>query len=123
MALLMAIQNGHLEAATLLIGTGEGLLYTNESNATILHWAARMGQSTICQQLLEKGLPLTAKDLDDQTALDWAMRSNDEVTINLLLKGGQNFMRQETANLQSLHFARGQVISTRSKSSTNKEAV
>ena len=104
-ALLMAIQNGHSEAANLLIDIGEGLSYTDETNATVLHWAARTGQSAICRQLLEKGASLGAKDQDDQTALDWAMRGNDEITINLLLKGGKNFTRQETANLQSLHFS------------------
>lgn len=104
-ALIMAIQNGHTEAANLLIKTGEGLSYTDEKNATVLHWAARMGQSAICQQLLEKGASPGAKDQNDQTALDWAIRGDDELTINLLLKGGKNFTRQETANLQSLHFS------------------
>lgn len=104
-ALILAIQNGHFEAANMLISTGEGLSYTDENNATVLHWAARMGQSTLCQKLLEKGASVGAKDLDDRTALDWAMRGDDELTINLLLKGGKNFTRQETANLQSLHFS------------------
>ena len=104
-ALLLAIQNGHSEAANLLIDTGEGLLYTDNKNATVLHWAAKMGQSSICQRLLDKRVPLDAKDLDDQTALDWATKGDDERTINILLKGGKNFTRQETANLQSLHFS------------------
>ncbi|KAL9614083.1 MAG: hypothetical protein Q9167_001437 [Letrouitia subvulpina] len=104
-ALLMAIQNGHSEAAKLLIQNFEGLTYRDESNATVLHWAARMGQAPICQLLLEKGVFLGAKDQDDQTPLDWAMRGNNEQTINLLLKGGKHFTRQETANLQSLHFS------------------
>ena len=104
-ALLLAIQNGHSEAANLLIDTGEGLLYTDNKNATVLHWAAKMGQSSICQRLLDKKVPLDAKDWDDQTALDWATKGDDERTINILLKGGKNFTRQETANLQSLHFS------------------
>ena len=104
-ALLLAIQNGHSEAANLLIDTGEGLLYTDSKNATVLHWAAKMGQSSICQRLLDKRVALDAKDLDDQTALDWAIKGDDEQTINILLKGGKNFTRQETANLQSLHFS------------------
>ena len=104
-ALLLAIQNGHSEAANLLIDTGEGLFYTDSNNATVLHWAAKMGQSSICRRLLEKRVPLDAKDQDDQTALDWVMKGNDELTINLLLKGGKDFRRQETANLQTLHFS------------------
>ena len=104
-ALLLAIQNGHSEAANLLIDTSEGLFYTDSKNATVLHWAAKMGQSSICQRLLDKRVPLDAKDQDDQTALDWAMKGDDELTINLLLKGGKIFTRQETTNLQSLHFS------------------
>ena len=104
-ALLSAIQNGHIEAAQALIEAGDGLMYTDERGATALHWAAKMGQSTICQLMLEKGAVATSKDVDDQTPLDWAMKSDDEGTINLFLKGGKNFTRQETSNLQSLHFS------------------
>lgn len=104
-ALLMAIQNSHLEAADLLIHTSEGLYYTDDDGATVLHWAARMGQTTICQSLLQKGLSSSAKDQNGLSALDWAMKGDDELTINLLLKGGKNITHQDTANLQSLHFS------------------
>ena len=104
-ALLMAIQNGHVEAANLLVDTGEGLTYRDVDNATVLHWAAKMGQSALCQRLLDKGVYKDAKDQNDQTALDWAMRGDDELTINVLLKSGRTFTRQETANLQSLHLS------------------
>ena len=33
------------------------------------------------------------------------MGGDDGLTINILLKGGKNFTRQETANLQGLHFS------------------
>lgn len=104
-ALLLAIQNGHTEAANLLIDRGEGMTYTDDNSATLLHWAARMGQSSICQRLLGKGVSLGAKDNEGQTALDWAMKGNHELTINMLLRGGKNITRQETANLQSLHLS------------------
>ncbi|KAL8789823.1 MAG: hypothetical protein Q9195_006658 [Heterodermia aff. obscurata] len=104
-ALMVAIKNGHEEAATLLIKAGEGLLYVDEDNATLLHCAARAGQSTMIKLLLEKGLSLNSKDNDGRTALDYATAGNDELTINLLLKGGKEISRQETANIQSLHFA------------------
>ena len=103
-SLLMAIQNNHFEAANLLIETGEGLSYTDENNATVLHWAARMGQSTMCQQLLEKGVSLGNQDHDGRTALEWAMRGDDEITINLLLKEDKSSRRQ-TTNIQTLHFS------------------
>lgn len=104
-ALLLAIQNGHTEAANLPIDRGEGMTYIDETRATLLHWAARMGQSPICQRLLEKGVSPGAKDDDGQTALDWAMKGNHELTINMLLKGGKSVTRQEAANLQSLHLS------------------
>lgn len=104
-ALMLAIKNGHSEAAAILIEAREGLTHKDEQNATVLHWAAKMGQAQLCQTLLEKGVFLAAKDENDQTALDWAMRGDDENTINVLLRGGRTFTRQETANLQSLHFS------------------
>jgi len=73
-ALLLAIQNGHTEAANLLINMVEVMTYTDENSATLLHWAARMGQSSICRKLLGKGVSLGAKDDDGQTALDWTMK-------------------------------------------------
>lgn len=103
-ALLVSIKNGHEEAATLLIEAGEGLFYVDGDHATLLHYAARAGQSTIIKLLLEKGLSLNSKDKDGRTALDYATAGNDELTINLLLKGGKESNRQETANIQSLHF-------------------
>ena len=58
----------------------------------------------MCQQLLEKGVSPGNKDHDGQTALDWAMRGDDELTINLLLKEDKSFRRQ-TANIQTLNFS------------------
>ena len=46
---------------------------------------------------------MDVKDHDGLTALDWAMKGDDEKTINVFCKRGPNFIRQETANLQSLH--------------------
>ena len=103
-ALLISIKNGHEEAATLLIEAGEGVFYLDDDDATLLHHAARAGQSSIIKLLLAKGLSLNSKDKDGRTALDYATAGNDELTINLLLKGGKEINRQETANIQSLHF-------------------
>ena len=103
-ALLVSIKNGHEEAATLLIAAGEGVFYLDEDDATLLHHAARAGQSTIIKLLLEKGLSLNLKDKAGQTALDYATAGNNELAISLLLKGGKEINRQETANMQSLHF-------------------
>lgn len=103
-ALLMAIQNGHTEAAILFIDTGEGLTFTDDNNATVLHWAAKAGLHDVCHKLLERGISQSAKDNEGQTALDWAIRGDDELTINLLLKVG-SVNRQDTANIQSLHFS------------------
>ncbi|QLI67461.1 uncharacterized protein G6M90_00g052210, partial [Metarhizium brunneum] len=104
-ALVMAIQNGHVEAANILIETKEGLLYEDENGATPLHWAAKGGHSSICQTLLQHGAKPNARNLALETALDWAMDGGDERTINLLLKGDKKFSRLDTLNLQSLHFS------------------
>ena len=103
--LLLAMRNGHQEAAALLIELGEGLDYVDENKATLLHCAAKAGQSALIKMLLEKGVSISARDLNGQTALDYAMAGHDETTINLLLRGGKEITRQETANIQSLHFS------------------
>ena len=104
-AIMVAIRNGHQEAAAILIDTGEGLDYLDENKGTLLHCAARNGEADLVKKLLDRGMSLTEKDQDGQTALDYAMMGNDESTINLLLHGGQKATRQETANIQSLHFS------------------
>ena len=104
-ALFMAIQNGHQQAATFLIETGDGLDYSDGDGANLLHCAAKAGQSDLIRQLLEKGLSLNAKDNDGRTPLDCAITANDEATINLLLRGGKELTRKETTNIQSLHFS------------------
>ena len=104
-ALIMAAQNGHVEAATLLLEAGEGLSYTDEKDATALHHAAKSGLSTVVKMLIERGADQEARDQDGKTALDYAMESNNEPTIDVLLKRGKNMNKQGTADLRSLHFS------------------
>jgi ankyrin repeat protein len=104
-ALVMATQNGHVEAATLLIENGEGLLYADDKGATALHHASRSGLDTVVKLLLQKGAKQEARDHNGKTALDYAMESNHEPTIDLLLKRGKNANKQGTADLRSLHFS------------------
>ena len=110
-ALLMAIQNGHVEAAAALIEHKEGLAYTDDNGATPLHWAAKGGHAATCRLLIQHGAYLSAttkrqaSGAKGETPFDWALQSGDETTINILLKGNKSFTRVDTVNLQALHFS------------------
>jgi len=104
-AILMAIKNGHGDAAKYLIDSEHFGEYKDENGATLLHWAAKYGQASVVEKLASKGASLNDKDADGRTPLDYALGSNDEETINLLLKGGKHINRQDTVNIQTLHFS------------------
>ncbi|KAK7185141.1 hypothetical protein DPSP01_000745 [Paraphaeosphaeria sporulosa] len=104
-AIMMAIKNGHVDAAKYLIESEHFEEYKDVDKATLLHWAARYGQASVVEKLVSKGMSLNDKDIEGRTALDYALDSNDEDTINLLLKGGKQINRQDTVNIQTLHFS------------------
>ena len=104
-AILMAIKNGHGDAAKYLIESEYFEEYRDENNATLLHWAAKCGQASIVETLASKGINLNDKDAEGRTPLDYALDGNDEDTINLLLKGGKHISRQDTVDIQTLHFS------------------
>jgi ankyrin repeat protein len=102
---MMAIKNGHEDAAKYLIESEHFEEYRDENNATLLHWAAKYGLASVVEKLASKGINLNDKDAEGRTPLDYALDSNDEDTINLLLKGAKHISRQDTVNIQSLHFS------------------
>lgn len=104
-AIMMAIKNGHTDAAKYLIDSEHFEEYSDEKNATLLHWAAKCGQASIVKQLTSKGMDLNEKDTDGRTALDYAFDSNDDDTINLLINRGKHMSRQDTANIQTVHYS------------------
>lgn len=104
-ALIAAIQNNHVEAAKLIINNKEGLQYRDDQGAMPLHWAARRGHVSICQELLQLGVPLNEENAARETALDWAMEGGDDATINFLLKGEKQYTRVDTLDMQSIHFS------------------
>lgn len=104
-AIMMAIKNGHGDAAKYLIESEHFEEYRDENNATLLHWAAKYGHASVVEHLASKGINLNVKDVEGRTPLDYALDGNDEDTINLLLKGGKHMSRQDTVNIQTLHFS------------------
>jgi ankyrin repeat protein len=54
----------------------------------LLHYAARYDYPRMVQLLLDHGVPINSVDRDGETALDWAMRSNNRATMKLLRKAG-----------------------------------
>ncbi|CAI6303043.1 unnamed protein product [Periconia digitata] len=104
-AIMMAIKNGHTDTAKYLIESTPFDEYRDDNDMTLVHWAAKLGQAIVVEELARKGASLSDKDAEGRTPLDYALESNNEDTINLLLKGGKHISRQDTVNIQSLHFS------------------
>jgi ankyrin repeat protein len=104
-AIMMAIKNRHEDAAKYLIDSEHFEEYRDENNATLIHWAAKYGLASVVEKLASKGMKLNDKDAEGRTPLDYALDSNDEDTMNLLLRGGKHINRQDTLNIQTLHLS------------------
>ena len=104
-ALVSTAQNGHIEAALLLIKRGCPLNAMDDKRNTVLHHAARLAMDTVVKALLEGGANSDLRNVYEQTPLDLAMETNHDATINLLLKRKGNQQKQSTSDLRSLHFS------------------
>src|SRR2546421_2111443 len=104
-ALLLAIQNGHEEAANVLIAEVTDVNFTDEEGATALHWGARRGMTSIVEQLIDKGAEKLKRDNQGLTAQDWAITGGHDKTIMLFLQDTHTSHRASTEIVQSLHFA------------------
>jgi ankyrin repeat protein len=84
-----AIWGGHNEIAELLIANGADVNTTTDGGRwTPLHESARSNRKVIAELLINKGADVNAKDEDDRTALDLAIRFKRTETADLLRKHG-----------------------------------
>jgi ankyrin repeat protein len=88
--LVMACQNGNVEAAKALIERGADVNIADAARRSALHQAALSGDSSLCVLLIEKGAKINAQDEVGLTPLGWAIRSHRTEQIRVLrASGGQ----------------------------------
>ena len=69
------------------------------------HVAAREGDVSTVNELLEEGVPVDCVDENDRTALFWAARYNRTDVIGLLLQNGANANKRDRFGTTPLHYA------------------
>ena len=70
--LLLAAYKGNTDMVRLLLDRNANLLKLGNHQATLLHWAARSGKSTLVEFLLARGVDVYATDEKGNTTLDIA---------------------------------------------------
>ena len=87
-ALLHAAFDENIEAAKQAIAAGADVNAKSEGGWTLLHDLAHQGKKEIIELLITEGVDVNAKDNDDDTPLDWAIKDNHTEIRDLLRKHG-----------------------------------
>jgi serine/threonine-protein phosphatase 6 regulatory ankyrin repeat subunit B len=80
-ALLIAVENGHIEVVKMLIGAGADINIKGNGGLTALMRAAKNGYIEIVKMLIESGAYLNTKNLDGETAYDLAKNQSTKDLI------------------------------------------
>ena len=84
-----AALDGNIEAVKRHLADGTDMNAKDDRyGGTYLHWTVSGGHKGIVELLIAKGADVNAKDVDNETPLDWAILLNQSETANLLRKHG-----------------------------------
>ncbi|KAG9240332.1 ankyrin repeat-containing domain protein [Calycina marina] len=86
----IAIRNGTVGIASLLIKAGTNVNSMDSSGSSPLHIAVEQRRLDVLELLIDYGANLNARNCDQMTPLEIAVRAQDERTVDILLgKGAQ----------------------------------
>ncbi|MDR3442051.1 MAG: ankyrin repeat domain-containing protein [Legionella sp.] len=85
-ALLVAAQQGKIEAIELLLSWGAPIESQDANQSTALHWAASYGHVDAVQYLLEQGASIKAGGHNNTTPLSFAILNGQRDIVQLLLQ-------------------------------------
>lgn len=91
----IAVKNGSVEIAALLIKYGAAVNTPDSGGCTPLHWAAMSGQTALIKLLLENAAEVDSQDIADSTPLHEAIRHNQLNATHFLLEHGANISIQD----------------------------
>lgn len=85
--IMLAAIRGHDRCVELLVDLGVPLYLKDRYNQTVVHWAARMGQTSVLRVLLKRGVAslLSAQDNRGYTPLHSAVLSDNEHCLSFLI--------------------------------------
>lgn len=104
----VGVRHGHLEAVKTLIALGSNLRETDAAGRTPLHAAAiaeLIGTNPICEELLDLGAELEARDNDGKTPFSLAVEFGCNAAAERLLSRGADLETMDGADLTPLESA------------------
>ncbi|KAI5370919.1 Putative ankyrin repeat-containing domain superfamily [Septoria linicola] len=102
-----AISANQIDAARLLLKHGARVSLRSAGGGGLmpLHQAAVMGQSAMCELLLERGAQVDCLDDDKNTPLHYASASGSVASVRVLLRGGASLEAKQSYGLTAVHWA------------------
>lgn len=94
-ALHWTTERGSVEAATVLLAAGADVNSRDVYGCTSLHYAAAFGHTAFVQMLLDHNVDVNCRNHTDSTALNGAVRNNNEEVARLLRAAGAQEAKQE----------------------------
>ena len=83
------------EIVNLLLRNGADAFVVNTDRMTALHVTAQNDNTSVMQQLIEKGLSVNAQDRFNQTPLHLAAYCGNKDAAKVLIKNGQSYILHE----------------------------
>ncbi len=108
--LLNAVSNQQSEEVVSLLlkhGAKVPKTYAFTGGNTLLHFAARYGNSTTCELLLDAGADIHAKNIQGETALFFSIDSCDTKTMQFLIDRGAKVQTRDNLGRTPLYRAAG----------------
>ncbi|KAL7637921.1 UNVERIFIED_CONTAM: hypothetical protein RMT77_011534 [Armadillidium vulgare] len=101
----LAVMNGNIETARLLLKKGAEVNTSRDTLATPLHSAAVSGDIALVKLLLENGANIEAVDCNQQSALHKAAANNQGEVILTLIENGANIEKKDKDSFTPLLLA------------------
>ncbi len=97
--LVKAINNRLTESALQIINSDVKLDVPDSLGLSPIHWAAKRALPNVTRALIKKGCDINAVNCEGYTALNYAIRANNQESIELLLKNGAVVFKNGLSNL------------------------
>ena len=98
--LIQAINNRQTESALQIINSDIKFDVPDSLGLSPIHWASKRALPCVTRALIKKGCDINAVNCEGYTALNYAIRANNQESIELLLKNGAVVYKNGLSNLK-----------------------
>jgi ankyrin repeat protein len=101
----LALQQGHVEVARVLVNHGAKVSAKDQDGWTPLHLASKHGHADLARLLIEHGAKVSAKDKQGCSPLHMALEDNHVDLARILAEHGANVSAKDNSGVSLLHQA------------------